>query len=60
MFGLAADQRPASCPSMAAKPLAKALTDSWRSATCAMSQLSASCFIFWYNRKVTPEGSIER
>ena len=44
MFGLAAGQRAASCPSRVAKPLAKPLTGGWRSATYAMSQQSAPCF----------------
>ena len=44
MFGLAADQRAASCPSRVAKPLAKPLTGGWRSATYARSQQSAPCF----------------
>ena len=44
MFGLAAGQRAASCPSRVAKPLAKPLTGSWRSATYARSQQSAPCF----------------
>ena len=44
MFGLAAGQRAASCPSRVAKPLAKPLTGGWRSATYARSQQSAPCF----------------
>ena len=44
MFGLTADQRSDSCPSRVAKPLAKPLTGSWRSATYARSQQSAPCF----------------
>ena len=44
MFGLAAGQRAASCPSRVAKPLAKPLTGGWRSATYARSQSSAPCF----------------
>ena len=44
MFGLAAGQRAASCPSRVAKPLAKPLTGSWRSATYARSQQSVPCF----------------
>ena len=44
MFGLAAGQRAASCPSRVAKPLAKPLTGAWRSATYAGSQSSAPCF----------------
>ena len=44
MFGLAAGQRAASCPSRVAKPLAKPLTGSWRSASYARSQQSAPCF----------------
>ena len=44
MFGLAAGQRAASCPSRVAKPLAKPLTGGWRSATYAGSQQSAPCF----------------
>ena len=44
MFGLAAGQRAASCPSKVAKPLAKPLTGGWRSATYARSQQSAPCF----------------
>ena len=38
MFGLAAGQRAARGPSRVAKPLAKPLTGSWRSATYARSQ----------------------
>ena len=41
MFGLAAGQRAASCPSRVAKPLAKPLTGGWRFATYARSQQSA-------------------
>ena len=44
MFGLAAGQRAASCPSRVVKPLAKPLTGGWRSATYARSQQSAPCF----------------
>ena len=44
MFGLAADQRTVSCPSRVAKPLAKPLMDSWRSASYARSQSSAPYF----------------
>ena len=44
MFGLAAGQRAASCPSRVAKPLAKPLTGGWRSASYARSQQSAPCF----------------
>ena len=44
MFGLAAGQRAASCPSRVAKPLAKPLTGGWRSATYARSQQSAPRF----------------
>ena len=44
MFGLTADQRSDSCPSRVAKPLAKPLPGSWRSATYARSQSSAPCF----------------
>ena len=44
MFGLAAGQRAASCPSRVAKPLAKPLTGGWRSATYARSQQSVPCF----------------
>ena len=44
MFGLAAGQRAASCPSRVAKPLAKPLTGGWLSATYARSQQSAPCF----------------
>ena len=44
LFGLAAGQRAASCPSRVAKPLAKPLTGGWRSATYARSQQSAPCF----------------
>ena len=44
MFGLAAGQRAASCPSRVAKPLAKPLTGGWLSASYARSQQSAPCF----------------
>ena len=44
MFGLAAGQRAASCPSRVAKPLAKPLTGGWRSAAYARSQQSAPRF----------------
>ena len=44
MFGLAAGQRAASCPSRVAKPLAKPLTGGWRSASYARSQQSAPRF----------------
>ena len=46
MFGLAAGQRAASCPSRVAKPLAKPLTGGWRSATYARSQQSSLLRIF--------------